>query len=278
MEELNRNVSTASDLPWIVFRLGKNQCAISSERISSITLLTDNITAMPNTPPYVRGLLSLRGSAIPLLDLRSVFGQVTLLDEYNEFAEMLEHRKQDHLHWAQELRNSIENHQKFTLTTDPHKCAFGQWYDNYHDERSTVRFQLAKIDEPHKKLHHAAVLAQDALSTLSQTEQEEALKQIITEVETQDIPAIVGLLDETAAVIKDNIREQVLVLGTEDHQVGCIVDEVLAVQELAPISSKEAFKKIIDTQYVIGVSQNDQGLVLLLDDNIFEQSLTTLSN
>ncbi len=34
----------------------------------------DSVTALPNTPPYVLGVINLRGAVVPVVDLRSRFG------------------------------------------------------------------------------------------------------------------------------------------------------------------------------------------------------------
>lgn len=269
MKTLSSEVTMETNFPWIVFRLGDNQCAINSQRVISITALPDSVTIMPDAPPYVRGLLTLRGRPIPLIDLRILFGKRMLREEYQEFAEMLEARKKDHLCWAEELKKSIQNNTEIVLAVDPHKCIFGQWYDSYHDNRSTVSYPLAKIDAPHKRLHYAAELAKLAKEQTNSTERTKQLQQILDEVEQQVIPEIVGLLDEAAA-FKDGLKEQVLIVGDDNHQVGCTVDEVLAVQKLSLLGGKEVYAHIADTNYLIGISKNEQGLILELDDGFLE--------
>lgn len=40
---------------------------------------------------------------------------------------MLAERETDHVNWINELERSVQEKRKFTLTTDPYKCAFGKW-------------------------------------------------------------------------------------------------------------------------------------------------------
>jgi purine-binding chemotaxis protein CheW len=47
-------------------------------------------------------------------------------DESLAFVAMLEQRKQDHKRWLDELAASVREARAFTLTTDPHACAFGR--------------------------------------------------------------------------------------------------------------------------------------------------------
>jgi purine-binding chemotaxis protein CheW len=53
--------------------LGKEEFAIQVLRVREI-MGVQEITAVPQTPPYVKGVLNLRGKVIPVVDLRLKFG------------------------------------------------------------------------------------------------------------------------------------------------------------------------------------------------------------
>lgn len=57
----------------VIFSLGKEEYAIPIEVVREITRL-ENIRPIPQAPSYVMGLINIRGSAIPLIDLHSRFG------------------------------------------------------------------------------------------------------------------------------------------------------------------------------------------------------------
>jgi purine-binding chemotaxis protein CheW len=58
---------------YLTFTLGDELFAID---ISSVREILDDkkITKVPRTPPYMRGVLNLRGHAVPVVDLRLKFG------------------------------------------------------------------------------------------------------------------------------------------------------------------------------------------------------------
>lgn len=57
----------------VSFCLGKEEYGIEITRVREIILL-DEITQVPQTPDYVMGLINLRSTVIPIVDLRIRFG------------------------------------------------------------------------------------------------------------------------------------------------------------------------------------------------------------
>jgi len=58
---------------FLIFSLGGEQYGISILKIKEIIGMMP-ITAIPRTPPYVKGVINLRGKVIPVVDLRLKFG------------------------------------------------------------------------------------------------------------------------------------------------------------------------------------------------------------
>jgi len=57
----------------VSFRLANEEYGIDIMRVQEIILI-GHITQMPNVPPYVRGLINLRGHVLPIIDLGIRFG------------------------------------------------------------------------------------------------------------------------------------------------------------------------------------------------------------
>lgn len=57
----------------VIFTLGQEEYAIPIEVVREITSLGE-IRSIPQAPAFVRGLINLRGKAIPLIDLHVRFG------------------------------------------------------------------------------------------------------------------------------------------------------------------------------------------------------------
>ncbi|CDX03085.1 Chemotaxis signal transduction protein [Desulfitobacterium hafniense] len=57
----------------VIFELGQEEYGMPIEIVREITRLED-IRPIPKAPDYVKGLINLRGSAVPLIDLHVRFG------------------------------------------------------------------------------------------------------------------------------------------------------------------------------------------------------------
>ena len=58
---------------YLTFLLGKEEFGVGVLKVREIMGIQD-ITAMPQTPPYMKGVINLRGKVTPVIDLRLKFG------------------------------------------------------------------------------------------------------------------------------------------------------------------------------------------------------------
>jgi purine-binding chemotaxis protein CheW len=57
----------------LTFTLGEELFGVDILRVQEIKGYT-TVTRIPNTPPYINGVLNLRGTIVPIIDLRAKFG------------------------------------------------------------------------------------------------------------------------------------------------------------------------------------------------------------
>ncbi len=74
-EPQSRTAGKAEDLAgkYLVFHLGREEFGIRVLEVREITGIQD-ITAVPQTPVFVKGVINLRGKIVPVVDLRLKFG------------------------------------------------------------------------------------------------------------------------------------------------------------------------------------------------------------
>lgn len=58
-----------NELQLVVFKLGREEYGVSILQVQEIKRMTD-ITRVPHTPDYIKGVMNLRGSVLPVLDLK----------------------------------------------------------------------------------------------------------------------------------------------------------------------------------------------------------------
>lgn len=62
-------IYSSNEVQLVAFKLGREEYGISILQVQEIKKITD-ITRVPHTPEYIKGVINLRGSVLPVLDLK----------------------------------------------------------------------------------------------------------------------------------------------------------------------------------------------------------------
>ena len=73
MAVMNFGGDTAVGEQFLTFMLNGEEYGVDILRVQEIKGW-DSATPIPNTPAYVRGVINLRGTVVPIIDLRARFG------------------------------------------------------------------------------------------------------------------------------------------------------------------------------------------------------------
>lgn len=57
------------EIQLVIFKLGREEYGVSILQVQEIKRITD-ITRVPHTPDYIKGVINLRGSVLPVIDLK----------------------------------------------------------------------------------------------------------------------------------------------------------------------------------------------------------------
>jgi chemotaxis signal transduction protein len=254
------------DFPWALFQLGQTNYAISVAHIKSFVILKA-LTPMPDMPKYFKGMLNMRGDIIPVIDLRKYYGMRSIAEEIDALGEMLDQRKEEHLQWINALEDSVKAQKKFTLTTDPHACAFGKWRDSYQTDDNMLNYLLRQFDKPHQKIHVAAVKVKE----LEQLGEYAKAFEIVTAIKNNEFQTMINLFANFITQYRQSRREIVIIVEHDNRQIGLAVDSVLAIESLPedsqvtlPGSSRKKGSK-----FQIAKRAKDQTPVILIDELSF---------
>jgi chemotaxis signal transduction protein len=248
--------------PWVLLELNNVIYATSCESVLSLNQLPD-ATPLPKSPPEVRGVINFRGRLIELLDTRILLNIKTILEEINEFNIMLNQRYQDHCNWLANLENTVKNDTEFTLTTDPHKCAFGKWYDSYNSKNTNIMFSstFAKFDKPHKAIHNIGITAQQLINR----GEKQAAIDLIESTKNTELKQMMGLFDDLKEAYHNSRKEIVVVIGeSESKCIGLSVDQITAIEQLSEFDENLVKDSMTDTEYIAGIAKRKDGFVVLI--------------
>lgn len=71
------------DIKVIVFKLNEETYGVEVDNVKTIERMMP-MTRVPKTPPFVKGVINLRGVVVPVIDLRGRFGlEESVLTEHN---------------------------------------------------------------------------------------------------------------------------------------------------------------------------------------------------
>jgi purine-binding chemotaxis protein CheW len=68
-----RNAGEMADEQFVVFRLGEQDYGLAIGAVEEIACPPDHITRLPKAPAFIEGVMNLRGSVVPIVDLRRRF-------------------------------------------------------------------------------------------------------------------------------------------------------------------------------------------------------------
>lgn len=275
MENLqNGVVSNLEDYPWVIFRLQKQRFAFNSKYVESINLIEQEIVPIPNSKNWVKGLMKYRDNVIKVIDLREKLGIISAMDEKNQFEEMMNQRKEDHIKWVDILEDSIKQKKKFPLTTDPHKCAFGRWYDSYQSDNYRVNHELSKINDPHVKLHETAIIAENLANQYQGQELELKQEELMRNLRNTHMSSVLKLIDNAKNVMLENFKGMIINLEVNDQLIGLIIDDIIAVSQLSNIDfNQENSAWNSEHVYAIGQYGKEKQLIMLMDFESFAEDL-----
>ena len=67
-----RDATTLGSLELLEFRLARESYALETRHVAEVVALND-LTPLPCTPPFVRGIVNVRGRVVPVLDIKQFF-------------------------------------------------------------------------------------------------------------------------------------------------------------------------------------------------------------
>jgi purine-binding chemotaxis protein CheW len=232
-EDMYDELEDDTEEQYLVFSVKGIEFAIPVNSVREMIPLPA-VVPIPDSPPWMRGVVNLRNETFKLVDFRVRVDMPSLYEERESIIRELETREQEHKDWVDELEKAVRENASFHGETDPHKCNFGRWYDNFESSNATVMLELKKFDEPHKMIHSTA---QEALKLVQNGKQEEAL-QLIEQRRNGELARLVTLFDNLKQHLRDEQKEVIVLLNTADDRFAISVDYVEAVEVVRSADEK----------------------------------------
>ena len=217
---------------YMTFKSGQALYAIPIENVLTINGLPDELHCRSFGECGVMGVVQYMNAPVIVFDFAEATNLKSSRTEKEELVESLIQREQDHIDWLNALELSIKEGVAFSKAKDPHKCAFGVWYDKFDSDDEDLAELMKEFDAPHKKIHS---LADELLTLCEEVKQEEALNKLEYE-RSSTLVKLRQLFSKTRDHLTGSIKP-ILIYMTMDGeapQLALQVDEIANVEEIEP--------------------------------------------
>jgi len=268
--EHKQDNSAVADADHIVFSV--KDCLLGLPYYDIIQIVdSPHCTSVPNTPRYVRGVIEFMGEAIPLIETRVLLSMKSLREEVVDFIDTFMTRKQDHINWIARLVDSVENDKEITVEKDPHKCAFGIWYDTFKPNTLTLSSYMQRFDKPHKAIHNLAVKSEE----LVREGRKDMAKEMIHNAQSNELKELISLFDGFEEQMRLSYQEYVIVIARNGYKFALSVDSIKYFDRMDSIVSDVPLFGNINKKMIKGIGRKKIGDasedVIILDlDNLFD--------
>ncbi len=211
---------------------GDSMFAVEVSSILSTQQYLQDERPLPVSGKGLKGAVMYRNEPTPIFDFAESMGLASPFEENQQLIQMLVDREQDHIGWMNALENSIVNGSPFEKATDPHKCAFGKWYDKFHSRDEELTRVMKKFDVPHKHIHS---LAKKLLNLRDKGETKQALA-ILSEERLITMSRLLRLFEEARGYIVSSERPVVMFVTKDGVKplLGLVINEISDVHVIEP--------------------------------------------
>lgn len=241
-QEISSAAVDPATLPDVVFVVQGEKYSISSRYVLHIGVMP-KINYMTGLEPYCRGIILFNDHSVPVYDLRKLFGMSSFEEEWDQ---MIHQRMADHRRWVDELEKSVENETEFALTTDPHQCAFGKWYDNFSTDNSYLNLYLKQIEAPHAAIHRTG----EAVKKLMREGKKDEALAVVADMKKKYFTKTMEILENMSRVYKDNRREMLIIMQVEGSYLSIVADSISSIKKLTEIYDLPEDGRTVKEDYI----------------------------
>lgn len=254
---------SAEEEKLVSFKVGCDEYAFDINKVSEIIKIRE-ITAVPNVPPYVKGLFTIRNHLLPIIDLRQLLGLPNLISERYE---VIDRALDNETEWFENLAHILEAGTHFTRNLNAKETDFGLWLESYKTASVEIETIIKRLKKSRWELYNAAAEALE----LRKKSKDEAVS-FLTEKILPLLKIVTDIMGEFKKSLSRHILEdqRAMVVEADSMTVGYLVDWVDEVIRI-PKSVIDVTPAVAssDRKEVSAVAKLDKGqrLIMIMDES-----------
>lgn len=284
MLDLSKSEIAESVTRYVVVNVNGNLYGMATN--STVELMSSSmtqVTRVPHSPKFIRGVINHRGTIIPVIDARALLGFEPRGQEASQLQEIFAGLKADHASWLDALEKSVKDGTPFGGPIDPTLCKFGVWYEQVMNGTvaqckeqlcdSVINAIIKRIDTPHRRIH---TVAEHVLRLAEDGDQEKAIE-LIRESRDRDLGAINELFDHTYNAINKQYESMLVITEHGGQKAAIAVDGVSFVADCKDESVESLPDTADNTEFLSGLVHRPDGSYILIADlgNIYSTACVT---
>ncbi len=266
------------EIQMVTFNVSNEEYGFPIEKVNEVLRVGD-ITAVPNTHEYIEGILTVRDSVLPIIDIRKLFGMHSLvLDLYAQIDYIINQNE----YWYNQVKSAVDTKSNFRGILDSEQSLLGIWIVNFRSVSETI----GKVIQDLRYINFKLFSETNELFDIMKSNNNEDYLTFLNEVVFVEFQSLKTKVDELKDAIKRGIIEdqRIMVVEINHLPVGILVDRIQQVIRV-PKKVMENPPIIINndrSEVLKSIAKIDDGkrIILLLDENslIEETAIEVLKN
>ncbi len=258
---------------YVVVEINHNLYGMSTD--STVELMSGTmaqITRVPHSPDYISGVINHRGTIIPVIDMRSLFGFHPREAEGDRFAKVFDGFKEEYAQWLNTLHDAVYSSAAFSEPTDPTGCSFWKWYQSVLDGSSPLsklaqsdpilKSYIDRFETPHRKIYR---LAEKVIKLRDEGDIEKAVDRIKS-VRANELAEMNGLFDQILDTISAKLESMLVITEVGARKAAIAVDGVSFVVDCDNDTIESLPDTAENTEFLSGLVHQDNGSYILIAD------------
>lgn len=220
---IEKSKEAFEEIQLVTFLVENEEYAFPIDMVREV-LRVGNITEVPNVVAYVVGILTVRNSVLPVVDIRKLFGMKLLVDELSIELEMMEKTSKQ---WMDSFRQSIVLGTGSRNEIDAGSTRLGKWIDNFRTASEGIGKAVQDLRYSNFKLYEVG-------NSIALKSKDNSIDENVKAVDTNLLP-VYKQLELKFEQMKDSIRKEIsedqriLVVDINGKPVGILVDRMQQV-------------------------------------------------
>lgn len=253
---------------FVTFRIRSKRYGVPIESVAEMTQV-EALYPISGAPSWILGMMQLRDSVVPILDLRLRLGFPRLIDELEALSCQIMRHRDDHLEWIDAVAASQLRRDASSGPRPSRSCGLRVWMDGLGPDEDFAIGTSDRLRGPDERLHG---LVESSLDRSALGDGEGA-RRLLERARGGELKELLQGFDGAMRELESRGRQMVVILQGEEEDLAVAVDHIDSVASVGieqivprPLQALESREEAADLLVSSVVRRHDDSdLIQILD-------------